>query len=351
MSRISKADRGRHVARILAGSWRPRPPVAAVSEPELSLALTPLLRGGAAPLAWWVLKHSDLSQSPPARVAHDTYALSAIQAVLREEALVDLLRRLRSAGLDPILGKGWAAAALYPEPGLRPSGDFDFYARRAEAAAVSAALTGASDIDVHRGLSQLDDRSEAEAYARSETKPVRDLWLRVFSPEDHLRLLCLHLLGHGAWRPTWLCDVAAALEGRPAGFDWDYFLSGDAHRTDAAACALVLAHELLDAALTGVPERISKRHLPRWLAPVVLAQWGDPVFQAHGLRVPLAESLGHPVALMRALALRWPNAVEATIGVRAPFNNLPRFPIRIAESIRRSALFALRLRGLRRQAL
>ena len=347
----ARAVRGRNVARILTGSWRPRPPDCALSETELSETLTPLLRSGAAPLAWWVLKHSNLRQSPPARLAHDTYALAAIQAVLREEALVDLVRRLRSAGLDPILGKGWAAAALYPEPGLRPSGDFDLYARRAEAAAVSAALAGAPDVDVHRGLSQLDDRHEAEVYARSETKPIRDLSLRVFSPEDHLRLLCLHLLGHGGWRPPWLCDVGAALEARPAGFDWDYFLSGDRHRSDAAICALVLAHELLDASLNGVPDSISKRQLPGWLAPVVLAQWGDLEFEAHGLRVPLAESLGHPLALLRALGLRWPNAVEATIGVRAPFNNMPRFPVRIAESIRRSACFALRLRRFGKQAL
>jgi hypothetical protein len=84
---------------------------------------------------------------------------------------------------------------------------------------------------------------------------------------------------------------------------------------------------------------------------VVLAQWGDRAFAAHGLRVPLAVSLGRPVALARALALRWPNAVEATMGVRAPFNDLPRFPIRIAESIRRSALFALRAGGARKEAL
>lgn len=344
MSGISNAERGRHVARILAGSWRRRTPAVAVSEAELREALTPLLRGGAAPLAWWVLKDSGLRQSPPARAAHDIYALSAIQAVLREEALAGLLRRLGAVGLDPILGKGWAAAALYPEPGLRPSGDFDFYPRRADAALVSAALAGVSDIDVHPGLGQLDDRSEAETYARSQARPLRDRHLRVFCAEDHLRLLCLHLLGHGGWRPTWLCDVGAALEGRPAGFDWDYFLSGDAHRSDAAACALMLAHELLEASMDGVPDRVSARRLPRWLAPVVLAQWGDPGFEAHGLRVPLAASLAHPRALMRALALRWPNALEATIGVRAPFNNLPRFPIRVAESIRRTARFAWRLR-------
>ena len=351
MSRVSNAERGRHVARILTGSWRTRPPDPAVREAELGEALTPLLRGGAAPLAWWVLKLSELRHSPPARAAHDTYAHSAIQAVLREEALVDVLRRLQASGLDPLLGKGWAAAALYPEPGLRPSGDIDLYARRSEAAMVGSAVVGAVDVDVHRGLSQLDDRSESEVYARSQTRPLRDQRVRLFSPEDHLRLLCLHMLGHGGWRPTWLCDVAAALEGRPDGFDWDYFLSGDERRTDAAVCALVLAHEVLGASLDGVPGRVSRRRLPRWLMPVILAQWGDPVFAAHGLRVPLATSLRNPLALIKGLALRWPNAIEATIGVRAPFNNLPRFPIRVAESVRRSARFAWRLRGLRRQAL
>jgi hypothetical protein len=43
--------------------------------------------------------------------------------------------------------------------------------------------------------------------------------IRILGAEDHLRLLCLHLLKHGAWRPLWLCDVAAALESRPSSFD------------------------------------------------------------------------------------------------------------------------------------
>jgi hypothetical protein len=342
MSSAPAKQRGCAVAAVLRGSWRAEPPPCGVSEAQLVDASIPLLRSGGAPLAWWALRRSELGASQAARPFHDTYALAAVQAMLQFDVLIGVLQRLAAAGIDPILGKGWAAAGLYPERGLRPFGDFDFYPRRADVESMQRLLAGSGDVDVHAGLAQLDDRDEAEVYGRSRVVPLGSVSVRLFGAEDHLRLLCLHFLGHGAWRPLWLCDVAAALEARPASFDWDYFLGGARRRSEWCACTLVLAHELLEARLDGVPERVSARRLPRWLRDAALRQWGARAFEAHGRRVPLAQRLQSLPSLLDALRIRWPNAIEASIGMRAPFNHMPRLPIRIAESLRRSLSFAAR---------
>jgi hypothetical protein len=235
-------------------------------------------------------------------------------------------------------------ARLYPRPGLRPYGDIDVYVRTEQAPAARAALEqpgeDALPVDLHRGLSELDDRRSDEVFARSRIVRLGDTDVRVFGPEDHLRLLALHLLRHGAWRPVWLCDLALVLETLPPDFDWACFTSGDARRADAAACALRLAHELLGAGLEGVPAEMWRRTLPRWLVPTVLRQWGDGRFEPHGTRTPMAVELRRPRGLLRALRVRWPNAVEATVGRRARFDGFPRLPYQIGECLARTLRFA-----------
>ena len=54
---------------------------------------------------------------------------------------------------------------------------------------------------------------------------------------------------------------------------------------------------------------------------------------------PWAYSFRHPVQLLRALRLRWPNPIEATVRVGGPFNELPRLPFQLWESVRRTAYF------------
>jgi len=170
--------------------------------------------------------------------------------------------------------------------------------------------------------------------------------VRVFGPEDHLRLMALHLLRHGAWRPVWFCDLALMLETLPPDFDWACFMSGDGARTDAAVCAVRLAHELIGASLEGVPAAVRERTLPRRLVPAVLRQWGEARFEPHGTRTPMAVELRRPRGLLRALRARWPNAVEATVGRRARFNGLPRLPFQIGECLARTLRFARAQGGL-----
>jgi hypothetical protein len=164
--------------------------------------------------------------------------------------------------------------------------------------------------------------------------------VRVFGPEDHLRLLCLHMLRHGAWRPLWLTDIAVALESRSPDFRWDYFLSGDTRRTDWAVSAIALAHQLLGADVRGTPLEAAARRLPRWLTPTVLAQWGRGQLP-HGRREPMQAYLRHPAGILDALRTRWPNALEATVGVHGAFNEWPRWPFQIGECLRRTGRFVM----------
>jgi hypothetical protein len=328
---------------VLAGAWRPSPPPLSISAADLSEVALPLLTSGGAGLAWWRLRHS----APPlSRVRHrfrQAYRLQVLLAALHQRWVQEAVGRLRSSGVEPLLGKGWSVARLYPDPGLRPCGDVDLYVPRVRYQVAASALAATSEerapTDLHSGLAELDDRPPDEVYRRSQLLPVGETAVSTFGPEDHLRLLSLHMLRHGAIRPLWLCDVALAVESRPPGFDWDYFWSGCRRRSHWVACALGLAHRLLGARLDGVPLPAGADGPPRRLDPIVLRQWGAaPTPQ--GARTSMAAALRHPTGLPGALRMRWPNAIEATVGIGAPFDRWPRLPLQLAYSALRSARFA-----------
>ncbi len=306
----SREARGRQIGRVLRGAWRERPSADDLVGADLAAATALLLRSGSAGLAWWRARSSG-GPAPALKPLHDAFALHALHASVIEAKIPDAFARLRARGIEPVLGKGWAVARLYPRPGLRPYGDVDLYVRPEDEPAARAALAArdqeALPVDLHRGLAELDDRRFDDVRVRAPLVPLGDSEVRVFAPEHHLRLLALHLLRHGAWRPVWLCDLGLLVETRPRDFDWDVFLEGDALRTDAAACALRLAEELLGADLAGAPARIRRRPLPRWLVPAVLRQWSDTRFEPHGTRTPMAAEVRRPGRLLRALRARWPN--------------------------------------------
>jgi hypothetical protein len=164
--------------------------------------------------------------------------------------------------------------------------------------------------------------------------PLGGLQVRIVGPEDQLRLSCLHLLRHGAWRPLWLCDCGLLVETRSADFDWDYCLRGNRRHAKALLCVLRLANQLLGACVEETPAADRGGSLPSWLIPAVLRQWGRPYVRYADQ--PLANYLRSPAGLLPALRRRWPNPIEATFGMRAPFNELPRLPFQLADCVARS---------------
>lgn len=309
-----------------------------------------LLNAGAAALGWWRVRQTSLAVSPAARQLQGFYQSHALQALLFGRGVARVSEHLRSAGVEPLLAKGWAIARLYPEPGLHPYGDIDLLVRPEQYARAQEALR--SDelpyglVDLHAGFSRsgmafslMDDRGLDALYERSQLVPLGDTEVRILGPEDHLRLLCLHFLGHGAFRALWLCDVAVALETRPAAFDWERCLGGSRRRADWVVCALGLAHQLLGARLDDTPVADRASRLPRWLVPTVLQEWG----RGSTARVPLESYRRRPIRMLKELTHCWPNGIAATVDVRGPFNEWPRFGFQLASCLARAKRLLVRL--------
>jgi hypothetical protein len=346
---VSDADErcGHTVARTLRGAWRATAAPPEVSAEELEAVAPILLRTGSASLAFW--RNRSLAPVTPALASlREAWRFHALHGAVLEERLPVAVSRLRDAGVEPLLAKGWAMARLYPRPGLRPYGDLDLYVRPSEYKAARAAIDATTGIavDLHCGLTDLDERDHEVVFGRAGRECAGGVEVRVLAPEDHLRLLCRHFLRHGASRPAWLCDVSLLVETRAPGFDWEILLAGSRRRRNAVLATLGLAGALLGADLAGTPSAIPPA-LPTWLVRTVLQQWAEGV----GHREPLAGYLSRPAAFRAELRRHWPNAIEASAALDAPFDRWPRLPFKAAHLSLRAARFALAVarRALGRQ--
>jgi hypothetical protein len=331
------SSRGAIVARLLAGSWRgPRSDTASLpSRAELDDVLPLLVDGGAAALAWARVRSSALADGAAAAQLRDARRMQALLAAQQQRQIAAALAALAAARVTALWAKGWTVARAYAEPSLRAVGDIDVYvapAEHARAAQALAAVTG--ELDVHRGVPQLADRDFAALVARAIPVRVGAAAARVLAPADQLRLVCLHALGHGLGRPVWLCDVAALVEA--GGVDWALCLEGDLRRARFVAAAVVAAAALLGADLTTVPASIRDTRLPSWLLPAILAAWSRP----YERREPIGSYRHRLVELPAALRRRWPNPIEATVDIGAAFDEVPRWPIQVADCVVRVGRFA-----------
>ncbi|HEX8847465.1 MAG TPA: nucleotidyltransferase family protein [Pyrinomonadaceae bacterium] len=345
---------GSLVASALAGSWRRSPTKLECTASELE-EIAPLLQSsGAAALCWWRIQPSDLlRETPAAKGFRQAYRLNILQDALTQQTIKKTLALLRSADIEPLLVKGWAAARAYPEQGLRPYGDIDLCVRAEQFAAAENALKDLKErfeVDLHRGFEKFGGGSVDEIYARSQLVTFGDVEVRVPSAEDHLRILSIHMLREGAWRPLWLCDIAVAVETRASSFDWDRCLTADRRRADWVICAISLAHQLLGASVRDTPAARRSRPLPRWLVPAILKEWGSPLPSMRQRHItPMARILRRRKGVLAGLRDRWPNPIEATVGMGGPFNGLPRLPFQIGNCLARTVKFAGRLPKALRQ--
>jgi hypothetical protein len=329
--RALKLADGSTVRSLLAGAWRPEPLSVDCSAEELCRVAPLLASSGADALAWRRLRDTDLAGRAEAAGLRDVHRLNTLQAGRREYETRRVFTLLRTSGVEPILIKGWAVARLYPERGLRPYGDIDLCVSPADYARARATLDAPDDrncwVDLdHDEVDRLDTRPWEELYSRSVLVRLGDEEVRVPCAEDHLRLLCIHLLKEGARRPLWLCDVALAVESRPEGFDWDLCLGESEPQANWVACTVALAGALLGARLEGTPAAGLTDRLPRWLAPSVLGQWGEPF---RGAEPPIRWQLRRPAGLPRALRNRWPNPLEAMVATMSPLRDSTPLPAQL----------------------
>jgi hypothetical protein len=354
MKQILAETRGTLVGSILAGSWRyTHTHTLGISETQLN-EVAPLLYGsGGAALGWWRVRETDLRDSPSADVLHEAYRLQTLQSAIHEEKIKTVLRLLRGESIEAILVKGWAAAGLYPDRALRPYGDIDLSVRPSDYKTAAALLAGPEAagcwVDLHNGFDELKGRTFDQLFERSRLVDLGDDYVRVLSAEDHLALLAIHLLKHGAWRPLWLCDIGAAVESLPPNFSWDVCLGRKKPRADWIVSAIGLANRLLGARIDHLPIAGEAKQLPKWLVAAVLKQWQNPyAIDQPPMRhpAPMANYLRHPSGVLNGLKQRWPDPILATISVNGKLNNMPRLPYQIVNCISRVASFTARLKTL-----
>jgi hypothetical protein len=336
------------IAELLSGSWRPTPPDPDISVEELEKVLPQLQGSGTAALAWWRVRNSRLRDTASGAQLRDAYHTQSLQSALQEWEVEHVFARLRAAGVEPILLKGLGAARLYAERGLRPAGDIDLCVRPEEIEAARRAVwgpgpKGSALIDLKHDDAALVARDGWDGvYARSQLFELNGSQVRVPGHEDQLRFLCLHLLRHSAYRPLWLCDVAAALESAPEGFDWDAALGDDALKRNWVGCVLDLARRLLGAEREDLPEAVCETRAPAWLVAEVLRQWERPTTADHLPRELMAVSLRNPLRALPALVGRWPDPVRAVVGLNLPFDERPRLPRQLRFYFAQSAAFLKR---------
>ena len=335
------------LAEALAGSWRVSPPEPALSCEELA-RVAPLLAGsGAAALAWWKVRNSPLRDCAAAEVLRRSYREQALQSALHEREVEHVFALLRSAGVEPILLKGRAAAGLYPECGLRPPGDIDLCVRPGQYEAARASLWGPGRVGTvvtdlkHDGSALKGAGGWNALYARARLLDLGESKIPVLGREDQLRFLCLHLLRHSAYRPLWLCDVAAALESA-ADFDWEVALGEDELTRNWVVCVLNLACRLLGARREGLPAEARAGRAPSWLVAETLRRWERPTTADHLPRELMGVSLRHPARALPALLSRWPDPIQAFVGLNQPFDERPRLPRQLRFYVVRAAAFLRR---------
>ena len=355
---MGRADSlGRLVATTLYGAWRRSPPPLELSAEQLNAVAPLLLKSGAGALGWWRVRHTDLRELPAALELRDAYRLHALHSVKHQSEIRQVFTLLRASGVEPVLVKGWAVARFYPEMGLRPYGDIDLCLTGEQFRAAEKLLERPPGVkplaDLHDGFAKLDPASPEDLLARSILIPVGELAVRTLGCEDQLRILCTHLLRHSAWRPLWLCDIAAILESLPPDFNWDCCLSPDPVRSDWLACAIGLAHQLLGVGVEQLPVAARARNLPSWLLPHVLKNWSRPfpeLYPPLAYTRPLASYLRDPRGLLRTLRMRWPDPIEATVRLHGPLDESARLPYQLRNIFSRFGKFFLRLpRDLREE--
>lgn len=347
MTRTSAIETGSLVAACLAGAWRTEPPAFDLATTDFEKVAPLLLQTGAGALGWWRVRESELQSCVAAQELRPAYRLNTLNSRINQSKIEKVFALLRSVGIEPILIKGWAAARYYPEHSLRPYGDIDICVRRDDYQKAERTLTSLDPlrfrVDLHSGFAKFGIKGAAELFARSQLVAIGQTEARILGAEDHLQVICFHLMREGAWRPLWLVDVAVALESRRQNFDWDYCL-GERRQAKPVVIAISLAHLLLGAKIDDIPEAQRCNKHPRWLVPTVLNEWGSPTPSMSSRHaVPMLRHLRHHGEVLNGLRHRWPNAIEATTTMNAPFNELPRLPFQIGNSLFRVATFLTHL--------
>lgn len=315
-----------------------------------------LIGSGAAALGWRRIKDTPaLKGRAEAQELCQSGQMLALEDARLDGALEFVATRLNEVGIVPLIAKGWAVAHFYSARYLRAYGDFDLCAPAGQYELARATLLrlapqppendmddifvdcgpylGACTIDLHKNFDAIPYMPPVETlHARSTPAKAGSADIRLLAFEDHLRLVIMHLLRHGAWRPSGLCDVAAMVEAVPPGFDWDLCLGDDKVAAGWIGATVMLAHLLLGCRLDTTPPA-ARADPPAWFERAVLRGWEAPY--AGRFRSVAASAIAkNPGEFLHWLRVRWPTPVAALIEARSPANTPRRLPVQASSFAR-----------------
>jgi hypothetical protein len=219
----------------------------------------------------------------------DAFRMEAVLLLPRAVALA--VQPLTDIGLEPVVFKGPAVAARYPEPGLRPMDDIDVLLPRADHQHALEALgragwqvtrPGAGGhydtvlshreipsflLEVHYGLEEASERATALDSDRlwALRQPLECAGTKAFGlpPVEEIVVLATHAgkPHHRFVRLVWMADLAMIVghaETHGTAIDWDRVL----HVARAARCATVVGAALAMARRAGLDAPVGLFPLP-----------------------------------------------------------------------------------------
>jgi hypothetical protein len=304
---MTTIERGRTVADVLRGIWRSSTKadltirqLADVSELLQNAGLSGFIWNRLAPPA----RRTPLGQEFRRSALADAGAAAKLDV-----QLIEVVRALRAAGVEPIVTKGWAVARYYPTPASRPYCDLDLAIRSDDATVARNALNAlgarVEPVDLHIGIPDLAPATWSEIFARTQKVWLDGCPIRALAVEDQFRLLVAHLLRHFCDRPMNLIDVAVLLE-HESNLDWDSCLQGSHAWRRWVLAVAELARRMLDAHLPDALAESAGRQAPAWFEEGTLWRWGggEAIRRSEWIRTP-AE--WRPVFAYRTMNLvRWP---------------------------------------------
>ena len=236
----------------------------------------------------------------------DVYRWQALFSKRLELSIVEAMKLFRSAGLEPILIKGWVAARNYPEGRIRTYSDLDFAVSSDQYPAAEALRKSDAaerfHIDLHCELRHLDSKPWKQIFHDSQLVSLEGYDVRIPSDEDHLRILATHWLNDRGESKEKLWDIYFAVANRPADFSWRECLEVvSSNRRTWVLMSIAAAHRYLNLPIDDLPFADEVRNLPEWLAASLESGWESGT----QLR-PLSMSWREPKELFTQLLLRIP---------------------------------------------
>ena len=295
-----------------------------------------LVHSGTAGVAWNNLKHHQkYSQDAPEKALENVYRFLAIQELRDQCEILKIGRGLRSEGIMPLTFKGRVLASYYSPTHIRPSGDLDIVVREEQFEAAIACLKNASDsheiepedqdhvfsvkcdsdghhlrVDLHKSLSRFGIHSAEKIFTASRQAALPDPSVfRMPSLEHHIRIVTIHFLRHGGWRPLWLCDVAALMDAVESNFSWELCLGESRVNAEWVVLSMKLAEQMLGAKSLAYPNTYRDIKVPDWMVRAVNKEWRYPNIRR--FRRPRFLDVKGFRNRIEELKLRWPNPLVA----------------------------------------